>query len=83
MPKHTVTLTAKQIVEIGLADTSELADHVIEYAPDFAFPDNADVGTIELHDTGFNMRDDLVLEFTFDEAADEDESDEESESEEG
>lgn len=73
MPKHTVTITFKDFVkEHECPALDDLADYIIEYAPDFDFPANAEHGSISWHDHVFKGGD-LHMEFEYDEEEEEEE----------
>lgn len=74
MPKITVTLTAQQIIE-KFMDEGDVADSIMEYSPDFGFPDNTDLDSVSFNEVTYDVNGNAI--FTFDYEVEEDEDEDE------
>lgn len=80
MPKYSIMFNAQQIIE-KFMDEGDIADSIMEYAPDNGFPDNADPDTISFCEVTYNAQGNAIFTFDFEnEEEDEEEEDEDEDS---
>lgn len=77
MPKITIKFTAQKLIEKFLVE-GDLADDIIEYAPDHGFPDNAELDTINFLEVTYTAGGDAEFKFDY-EVTEDDEVEEEDE----
>lgn len=82
MPKYSIMLNAQQIIE-KFCEASDLADSIMEYAPDFDFPNNADPDSIDFNEVTYDASGNAIFTFDYTEEEDEDEDEDDSQSPDG
>lgn len=81
MPKYNVMFNAQQIIE-KFMEASDLADSIMEYAPDFDFPNTADPDSISFCEVTYDRQGNAIFTFDYEDEPDEDlEEDEDLEDE--
>lgn len=75
MPNLKLEFTAKEWLDKNeFSDIDSAVDHIIEYAPDFGFPDNTDIESIDFQKVTYTPTGNAVLSFTYETVEDEDDS---------
>ena len=83
MPKITLSFNASQIIE-HFCDVDDIVSSIEEYAPDFGFPDTADLDTVQFNELTYGPRGDAQFSFDYEnEEEDEDEEEDDSQDPDG
>lgn len=75
MPKHRITFNAHQIID-KFMDEGDIADQIIEYAPDHGFPATAETDSIGFCEVTYDPQGNATFVFDYDEEPEDDEDEE-------
>lgn len=74
MPKYSIMFNAQQIIE-KFWEASDIADSIMEYAPDFDFPNDADPDSISFNEVTYDASGNAIFTFDYTEEEEDDSQD--------